>query len=172
MATSIVRSRHGNTEGERTLFRCAGKDILAIFWRYSGEIPVRGSERSSSIGCFFREGSTLRFALRLIWGFGRPFAALLEEFEAHDGPAQKRAPIDDSRTRPEVATNRLEQQEGSWFPKALRGDTSAARTDILSGGSFGAPGPAQVNQFDRFRHAGPGLPAGLSIGPSERFAGL
>ena len=160
MATSIVRSRHGNTEGERTLFQCAGKDIL------------RGSERNSSIRCFFREGSTLRFALRLIWGFGRPLAALLEEFEAHDGPAQKRAPIDDARARPEVAANRLEQQEGSWFPKALRGDASAARTNILSGRGFGAPGPAQVNEFHRFGHAGPGLPAGLSIGPRERFAGL
>ena len=163
MATSIVRGRHGDTTGERTLFRCAGKDIWAIF----GEVSVRGSERRFEEGCFF-----LRFARRLIWGFGRPFAALLEEFEAHDGPAQERAPIDDARARPEVAANRLEQQEGSWFPKALRGDASAARTNILSGRGFGAPGPAQVNEFHRFGHAGPGLPAGLSIGPSERFAGL
>ena len=111
-------------------------------------------------------------AWRLIWGFGRPLAALLEEFEAHGGPAQKRAPIDDSRAGPEAPTNRLEHQEVTWLPKALRGDASAARTDILRGGSFGAPGPAQVSEFDRFGHDGPSLPAGLSIGPNERFAGL
>jgi len=74
----------GDTEGERTLFRWAGKDIPMKF------LPS-GSERSSQEGRFFsREGSAADCGA-LIWGFGGPLAALLEEFEAHGGPAQKKS---------------------------------------------------------------------------------
>jgi len=143
MATSMVRSRHGDPKAS----------VLFFGWRAKT----------------FRRARIVR---RLILGFGRPFAALLEEFEADRRPAGKGAPIDDSSAGPEVATNRLEHQEAARLPKPLGGYSGATRTDILRRGGFGAPGPAQVGEFHWFGRDGPGVSADTSVGFSECFAGL
>jgi len=50
MATSIVRSRHGDTESERTLFRCAGKDIPVKFQSAVRSAVLRRATRKSARG--------------------------------------------------------------------------------------------------------------------------
>jgi len=94
---------------------------------------------------------------------------VLEEFEADRGSAGERSPVDDARTGPKVAANRLEHQEAARLPKPLGGYAGAARTDILRGGSFGAPSPAQVSEFDRLGQDGSSVPADAFVGSGERF---
>ena len=86
MATSIVRSRHGDTKKAAYSFSADGQ-------MYFGGVATSG--RAADWGT-------------LIGGGGRPFAALLEELEADRGSAGERAPINYAGAGPEVAANRLE----------------------------------------------------------------
>jgi hypothetical protein len=94
---------------------------------------------------------------------------LRHEFQADNGSAEEGPPINDARARPEVATDRLEKQDTSGFPKALRGDASAAKTDVMRGSGFRTPIMAKVGKLHRLAHDGAIFLPNASIGSEDRF---
>ena len=99
-----------------------------------------------------------------------PVAALRDEFQADNGSAGKGAPINDTGARPEVAADRLEQQNAAGFPKALCRHASAARADIMRRGGFRAPVAAKVGELHRLAHDRALFAPDTSVGSKSRFA--